>query len=69
MLNACSRQDVVIMKITKTGTVRRGCTKIFVDLIRLTSRPDFVEIVQFAHTIYDLVALHIKWLPELPPMP
>ena len=49
--------------------VRRISIKIFVALIRLTSRPDFLEILNIAHAIYDLAALHLKWLPELPPMP
>ena len=49
--------------------VRRIALKTFVVLIRLTSRPDFLEILHIVHTIYDLVALQCKWLPELPPLP
>ena len=42
---------------------------ILVAIIDLISRPDFLEILQLIHTIYDLIALHFKWLPDLPPMP
>ena len=48
---------------------RRIALKTLVALIRLISRPDYVEILQLVHTIYDLAALQCKWLPELPPMP
>ena len=57
------------MKKSIREITRHIAIKIFVALIRLTSRPDVLEILQFAHTIYDLAALHLKWLPELPPLP
>ncbi len=47
----------------------RLAIKIFVALIRLTSRPDFREVLHIVHTVYDLATLHCKWLPELPPLP
>lgn len=47
---------------------RRIALKTLVALIRLFSRPDFLEILQIVHTAYGLVALHWKWLPELPPI-
>ena len=46
----------------------RIAIKTFVATFRFISRPDFLELLNIAHAIYDLAALHCKWLPELPPI-
>ena len=56
------------MKNKYKEITHRIALKTLVALIRLISRPDFLEILHIVHAIYDLAALHCKWLPELPPI-
>lgn len=56
------------MKNKYKEITHRIALKTLVALIRLFSRPDFREVLHIVHTIYDLAALYLKWLPELPPI-